>query len=220
MAVLMKKNITVIIAVLVIAASLGWIYWTQFRTPKAGDALHREIGRVMANETAKLLGGKGKIVIVVIDTPRAPEMKLQLEAFKQTLATNGTVKIKKEDVLDTKDQPKYRTGGGLSASRFLRIMKKAGDAGEDAVVSFVGSPHLSSEEIAQLSDKRPRFIAESMTTEKMQKLFDKDILQLAVVGRFEFPAPVRKPKTPHEWFENRYQIVTAQNAKFESVPGP
>ena len=32
-------------------------------------------------------------------------------------------------------------------------------------------------------------------------------------ARFEFPAPgTKKPRTPREWFDNRFQIVTATNA--------
>lgn len=208
-----KKIITALVSLLVIAGTWSWIYFGHIKSPKTVERLHREVGRVLANETAKLLNGKGEIVVVTIDSPRSPELKFQLETFEQTLATNGSIKINKTDFLETKDQPKYRTGGGLSANRFLRIMKKAEAGKAAAVVSLVGAPHLSDDEMAQLSDQRPKFIAESMTTDKLQPLLEKDILQLAIVGRFEFPAPVRKPKTPQQWFENRYQIVTGKAAQ-------
>ena len=208
-----KKSLIVILSLLAIGASIFWIY-KHYTAPDPSQVLHREMGRVMAEETSRLLNNKGDIEIIVIDTPRAPELKIQLRSFEENLAKLGEVKIGKKEVLDTKDQPKYRTGGGLSGSRFLRIMKK----GErfDAIVSFVGAPHLSEEEIAQVSAKRPKFIAESLSTEKLQPLLEARLVDLVIVGRFQFPAPVRTPKTPREWFEQRFQILRPEHAQLLS----
>ncbi len=205
-----KKQLTVAASLLAIGASMFWMY-QQYTEPNPSDFLHQEIGKVMAEETSRLLNHKGRIEVVAIDTPRAPELKIQLKSFEENLQKLGSVKIAKTEILDTKGQPKYRTGGGLSASRFLRILKK----GEryDAIVSFVGAPNLSDEECAQVGEKRPKFIAESLSVDNLGKLFQTNILDIAIVGRFQFPSPVIKPKTPRDSFNKRFQILNSANAK-------
>lgn len=103
-------------------------------------------------------------------------------------------------MLDTKDQPKYRTGGGLSSGRFVRTMQKKQRL--DAIVSFVCAPNLSESEYEELSKiKLPKFITESMATEKLPKLFEKKVLQVAIVPRYEFPSPIQSsPKNSHGFY--------------------
>ena len=82
----------------------------------------------------------------------------------------------------------------------------------DAIISFVGAPKLSDEEVAELT-KTPKFIAETRSPDHLPKLFDKQIIQIAVASRFVFPAPgPRKTKTAQQWFDKRYQIVAADSA--------
>ena len=60
---------------------------------------------------------------------------------------------------------------------------------------------------------------EAVTAAKLKKLFEKKVLQVAVVARYQFPAPVRtEPKTDRDWFEKRFQVVTAETAA--TLPGP
>ena len=124
-----------------------------------------------------------------------------MTAFHRRLKKLGEYDLKEYE-LDTKNQPKYGVGAGLSGRRFVRTVLK--NAKADAFVSFVGAPKLSDEEAAELK-KVPRFIAESRSPDHLPKLFEKKILQVAVVSRFSFPAPgPQKPKTPQEWFDKRF----------------
>lgn len=192
-----------------IAASGIWIYFTQFAQPSFNRPLHERVGEVMAEETAKLIHKKGQVVVVTMDTSKAPELKTQLQVFEQTLKKLGPISVKELPV-DTDDKPHYRTGAGLSARRFLRLIKKSANA--DAIVSFIGAPRMTEEELAQVA-QAPKFVAECRSPEKIQNLFRKNILQVAVVNRFEYPAPVKhNPKTPKQWFEKYYQVVTTENA--------
>ncbi|MEO7297794.1 MAG: hypothetical protein ABI042_04380 [Verrucomicrobiota bacterium] len=205
------KNIwSAIGCVAAICASAVWIYFTQFRPPQVNETLHRGIGEVMAEETKQLLGNKGRIIVVAINTPKTPELKVQLEAFKTALEKSA-IKIDDVLMLDTKDQPKYRTGGGFSSGRFVRTMQKHKNM--DALVSFVGAPHLSDSEYEELSKfTLPKFIAQSMATEKLPKLFEKKVLQVAIVPRYEFPSPISgNPKNSREWFLKRFQVMTEKN---------
>jgi hypothetical protein len=213
-----KQVVVAGVSILVIAASLGWICFTQFAEPKTGLVLHKGIGEVMAEETHKLLDRKGKVVVVAVDPGKAPELRTQLETFRETLAKLGGIVIKDTVFLDTENKPKYGTGRGLSARRFVRIAKKSADV--DGIVSFVGAPNLSESDFAELEKiGLPKFIAESGSAAKLKRLFDKKVLQVAIVGRYQFPAPNKNdPRNAREWFEKRFQIVTADSAG--SLPGP
>lgn len=205
-------------SVLTIIGSSLWFYFSQFAKPLHNEALHLGIGRAMAEETSKLLGHKGHIVIVAMETSKVPELKVQLAEFEKTLSQLGTVRVDRTFVLDTEDKPKYAIGAGLSARRFLRIVKKSEKA--NAIVSFVGVPSLSKDDLAQLNlEKMPKLIAEVRSAEKIKDLFEKKVIQVAIVSRFQFPSPgTRKPRTPGEWFTNRLQIVTA--ASLAALPEP
>ena len=98
------------------------------------------------------------------------------------------------------------------------VKKKGADV--DAIVSFVGAPNLSDADFTELEKtKLPKFVAECGSAAKLKKLFDKKVLQVAIVSRYQFPAPNRQdPKTAREWFEKRYQIVTGESAA--TLPGP
>jgi hypothetical protein len=201
-----KNRIVGAAAVGVIVGSCLWIYFTQFKTAKHNVALHRKVGEVLAQETAKAAGPKGHIVTIAIDTKDWPELKTQIDAFKEALKKLGQYELREYE-MDTKDQPKYGVGSGLSGRRYVRTVKKNSKA--DVFVSFVGAPKLSAEEIAELGNK-PKLIVEARSPDNLPGLFENKLAIAAVVSRFQFPAPPpEKPRSPEQWFVKRYQIVTA-----------
>jgi len=205
-----KNKLIASACLIVIAASVSWIYYREFKAPKHDVGLHRRVGEVMAEQTARLIGPKGNIVLITIPTRPEPELRTQLEAFRSTLKKLGDYNIKDHE-LDTKDQSKYGLGAGLSGRRFVRTVNNNPNA--NAIVSFVGAPKLSNDEVSELT-KMPKFIAETRSPDHLPKLFDKQLIQVAVACRFVFPAPgPRKIKTPQQWFDKRYQIVSADSAQ-------
>lgn len=201
-----KQRLTVAGSVALIVASCLWIYFTQVKVEKHDVALHRRVGEVMAEQASALIGKKGNIVFIDISPKDWPEMKTQIDAFKGALKKLGDYELREVE-LDTKDQPKYGVGTGLSGRRYVRIVKKNEKA--DLFVSFLGVPKLSSEEIAELA-KKPKLIAEARSADNLPKIFEQKLLNSAIVSRFQFPAPgPLKAKTADEIFNKRYQIVTA-----------
>jgi len=191
--------------VAIIACAL-YIYNFEFRSPAANKELHQAVGLALADETARVIGHHGNIVLVTVDARNSPELKLQLEAFEKDLKTIGGMSIKDKVVLDPGENPKFRPGSGLSAKRFLKIARKHPAA--DAIVSFVGAPELTEQDLAQVKTS-PKLIAEAHSPEKLVDLLTKKILVSAIVPRFEFPAPgPRKPQTSRQWFDHYFQILT------------
>src|SRR5262250_275544 len=96
-----KKNLlTAVAALIAITSSLGWIYYREFRAPKHNVALHRKVGEIIAEQTAKVVGPKGRLVLVTIPTGPEPELGTELDAFRQKLKKLGDYDVKVHE-LDT-----------------------------------------------------------------------------------------------------------------------
>jgi hypothetical protein len=210
------KNVLLVAgSLMAITGSTLWIYYREIKAPAYNVPLHERIGEIMAEQTAKVVGKKGKLVIITIPTSNEPELLTQLNAFRRKLKLLGKYDLKEHE-LDTKDQPKYGLGAGLSGRRFVRAVEN--NPAADAIVSFVGAPKLTDEQIAELQHP-PKFIAETKSPDHLPKLFEKNLVQVAVASRFIFPAPgPQNPKTPQDWFDKRYQIVAADSVR--DVPAP
>src|SRR5437899_4970479 len=79
------RKLTVAASLLAIVASGVWIYHYEFSSSDLNVPLHQAVGHVMADETARVAGRHGKIVVVSMDTRTAPELKVQLAAFEKDL---------------------------------------------------------------------------------------------------------------------------------------
>ncbi len=202
-----RQKITALCAVAAILASAAWIYYSQSGPSDVNLPLHESVGMMLAEEAFHAVGHSGKIVLVTMETRQAPELKIQMNAFQKHLKTLGGCTVADKVVLDPGENPKYRPGSGLSAKRFLKIARK--HKGVDAIVSFVGAPDLTTEDLKQLKSV-PKFIAETRSPEKLVGLLEQKILVSAIVPRFEFPAPgPRQPQTTRQWFDHYYQVVNA-----------
>jgi hypothetical protein len=209
-----KQKLIAAGAIVAILVSAAWMYWFQFGTSRQNVRLQRAVGEMMAAETSRVVGHAGKVVIVTVGGGAAPELKLQIDAFQKQLKLLGGITIKDTVVLDAADNPKYRPGAGLSAKHFLKIVRKHPTAA--AIVSFVGAPELTEQELAQMKTV-PRLIAETHSPEKLMNLLDKRVLLAAIVPRFEFPAPgPRKPETSRQWFDRYFQILSPETGLVKS----
>lgn len=200
-----KQVLTAVAAILVTVASAIWIWRTEFAVHADNVPLNQTIGRVLAEQTARVVGPTGKIALVLMDPGHSPELKVQVEAFQNALKQLGAIAIQDKVMLDPADNPKYRPGSGLSARKFLKIARK--HPGADAIVSFIGAPPMSDADLAELKPV-PKLIAETHSPEKLTNLFSQKILVAAIVPRFQFPAPgPKKPHTGQQWFDRYYQLV-------------
>ena len=210
-----KSWLRSVAALLTIASAAVWIYWHEFKAPQHDVELHRRVGEVMAEQTAMVVGKKGKIVVITIPTAGEPELKTQLDAFHGKLKELGNYFVREYE-MDTKDQDKYGVGTGLSGRRYVRTAKKNLDAA--AVVSFIGAPNMKDDDIAELQ-KVPKFIAQARSVDNLPKLFKKELISVAVAARFTFPAPGPiTPRSAQDRFDKRYQVVVATNVG--TIPKP
>lgn len=204
--------------ILAIVLSAAWIYHWESKPGDLNVPLHQSIGVMMAEETFHQVGREGKIVLVTMETRRAPELKIQMQAFQKRLKSLGGCTITDQVFLDPGDNPKYRPGSGLSAKRFLKIARK--HKGVDGIVSFVGAPEITPEDLKQLKSV-PKFIAEARSPERLVGLLEQKVLLAAVVPRYEFPAPgPRQPETSRQWFDHYYQVIHPDTVLPKDEPAP
>jgi hypothetical protein len=202
-------------ALIAIGVAALWIYWHEFKAPQHDVALHQRVGEIMAEQTARVAGKSGKIVLMTIPTTGEPELKTQLAAFNVKLKTLGNYQVREYE-MDTKDQDKYGVGTGLSGRRYVRTANKNLDA--DVMVSFIGAPSMKQEDFAAL-EKVPKLVAQARSVDHLPRLFASNLISVAVAARFTFPSPgLENPKTPQEKFIKRYQLVTADAVR--SIPVP
>ncbi len=68
-----RRDIFIAIAcILAIVGAGTFIYLTQFTTRTANEILHVGIGQAMAEETAKVLNGKGTVLVIDMESIKGP----------------------------------------------------------------------------------------------------------------------------------------------------
>ncbi len=197
-----------ILCLLITVGSGVWTWKHHFAAPPINKALHQGVGEALAQEVADALGGHGRLVLVTLPDSTSDIVATHAAAFRAALARRPELTLAKVETVDPENKPKYGPGSGLSASRLLRLAKKYPDA--DALVSLIGVPEMSPEELAALTNARPRLIACVRDVKKVAPLLAAGRLERAIVPRFQFPAPVEgEPRNPREWFDLQFQVVTA-----------
>ncbi|MBU6401901.1 MAG: hypothetical protein KGS61_16415 [Verrucomicrobia bacterium] len=195
-------------SVLVIAASASWLL-SYSSLPDGGLAFHERVGRILAEQTAQLLGNRGRVSVITLDPAQFPVFRAQLLGFRQALRSSRQLRLAHILILQPQGDAAYGLGRGLDNRDFLRALDQ--QPKPDAIVSLVGVPNLRSEQIRKLGPTRPFFIAEAKFGEHLRKLLDRQFVQVAVVPRFlPAAAGVRHlRKVPANHFDLYFQVLRA-----------
>jgi hypothetical protein len=203
------KAVVVVLALAATGASVFWI-WKQQQPPRPEDKYSQYVamGRVLAEETMRAIEHRPKKrVLIITGKTDDPIMGLQLDSLVATLKKNPEIEIKDTETVESEKKRGVGPGNGLSARRFVRIVEKNLKA--DAIVSLVGMPEPDDKDLKDLDVKVPRVIAFVSDRDRVEPLFAQKMLKIAVVHRFQFPSPVKEPKSPQEAFDKYFQVVRA-----------
>lgn len=202
-----KQRLLAAGSVLAILGSGVWLYFVLFRPAGTQSRAEELVGKVMAEETARLLGGAGAVVVITTDLERDALVKSQTQAFLKTLRKAGTISVAAVETLGAADLSRKGTQMGISPSAFLKVLGAHGEAA--AVVSFAGLPRLDESQLNKWSRKAPKFLAVSRTRRELFELLNHHVAQVVIVPRFKFPAPVvENPRSLREKFDLYFQVVT------------
>lgn len=237
-----KRGVVTTVSVVLIVISLVSIYFTQCSSPSAPKVditPYTVVGEVAAEETAKVLGNKGKVLIITADTGKlvgtmAKIIENQLKAFQDTIQKQGGITVagtEKVSSMMFSNLMMPMPGPGMPgapgektetpAEYFLNLVKKHPNTSVDAIVSLVGFPMLSDEEISSLGQNIPKFIVVMPPGPPMslKKLMEEQVIQCAITPRMTPPPPsTGTPTTPREKFNQSYEIVTPETEKAPANP--
>lgn len=209
---MLKKTIGPLLAILVIAGAVVSIYRGQSGGAQKFDLNpYRALGAGTAEETAKLLGNKGSVVVISPDTREIKNAAIdgQLDSFQKTLAKSGltlaaTVRFKLTPM------ERMATGGAVPREQFLQGLQGHPNVG--AVVLFCGFPPLASQDYDALKQSGAKVVVASGYVPGYRKLLEAQVIHLAVVPQFERPATTgNPPQSLRGWFEQEFLVLTAAN---------
>jgi len=203
-----KQLILIMVAALAIIGSVARLIITRSDGSSRGNPLpYGHLGTVVGEETVKLLGGKGSVVVVleVIEGVKNPNNDDQVKGFKAGLAKSKGVTLKevKELKRDMSNDPRF-----WPEEQAARIVSMG--AGADAVVLFVHFPStLPAKDIAALKDSKKAILAVTTQSPLLDSLIGAGAIRAAVAIRIP-PKPLPAGKeNPAQWFDRVYTVLKA-----------
>ena len=113
------------VAILAVSAAVVALYFAfAERSPKINLDTYEVLGTVTAEETAKLLGDKGVVLVMVRDTgaDKNPSVEAQLKAFQQELKKHSGLRVITEQVPVT-PMTMMATGGGVPPEQLFKALQ-------------------------------------------------------------------------------------------------
>jgi hypothetical protein len=206
-----KERIKQIAAGSVIAGAALAIYLElRIPTPPFQAEPHQALGQVAAEEALKLAPGQGRVVVFARDqkTFKSPAAAAQLAGFADALARAGR-KIAATNLLavDPLRIANVPPGG------FLERLQRGAEG--DVIVSFLGPPLLTDDQLRRLGQKRVNVVAvcsgDLPRQVDLRRLFEQKLLHAAIITRL---APLPKPvpgAAPRAWFDSLFQVILPGN---------
>jgi hypothetical protein len=203
----------VIVATLAIcAAAVGLYFVAGGRSQKINLDTYDVVGAVTAEETAKLLGDKGQVLILTRDLGpvKDPSLEAQLEAFQRTLKKQRGMSVVVEKI-QIPPMQMMALGGGVPPDRLFKAVQAHPSLG--AVVLFFGFPQLADPEIETLKKTGVKVVVVSSLRPGYKRLLERQALHLAIVPRPEPPPPgAPAARTVRERFDQDNIVLTPADA--------
>ncbi len=181
-------------------------------TPKIDLNPYEALGTVTAEETVKLLGAKGQVLVMARDAgaDKNPSVEAELKAFRQTLKKHAGISLVSERILAT-PMLMMATGGGVPPDQLFKALETHPKVG--ALVLFCSLPALTDAELESLKEASVKTIVVSAFHSRYRELLEDGVIHRAIVPRPEAPpADAPAPRTVRERFDQDYAIVTPANA--------
>ncbi|MBE0540098.1 MAG: sugar ABC transporter substrate-binding protein [Verrucomicrobia bacterium] len=207
-----KRTRDTIVAVVALGAAALAVYLAFGRTaPELELDTYEVLGAVTAEETAKLLNGNGRVLVMVRDTgpDKNPSVEAELKAFQQAMKQHSGVSVA-IDKIQVTPMLMMSTGGGVPPDQLFKALQT--HANPDAVVLFFGFPQLTDLQLEALKQTGVKTVVVSSFRPAYQRLLERKAIQLAIVPRPESPALTPgKTQTVRERFDQEYIVMRAAN---------
>ncbi len=194
------------------AAAIALYFGFRGRSQRLDLTTYSALGAVTAEETAKLLGNKGRVLLMVPDIgpERNPSVEAVVRTFQKVLKGQGAMTLVVERVPIT-PMLMLATSGGVPPDRLFQALETHADVGALVLLSRV--PPLTDGEVERLKNKPLKMVVVSSLYPDYQRLLDRQIIDLVILPRISPPEPtVASPRTLRERFDQDYTIVRAKAA--------
>ncbi len=203
----------VIVAMLAVgAAAVGVYFATGGRSQKFNLDTYDVVGAVTAEETAKLLGNKGQVLILTRDLGPVndPSMEAQLEAFQQTLKKHAGMSATVAKI-QIPPMQMMALGGGVPPDQLFKSLQTHPNLA--AVVLFLGFPQLADSELDKLKKTGIKFVVVSSLRPDYKRLLERQVIHLVIAPRSGIAPPEgRAPRTIRERFDQENVVFTPSDA--------
>ncbi len=201
-----KDRLLATLAIVAVAASIYFSFGT--RSQKINLSTYEILGTVTAEETAKLVGNQGRVLVMARDTGEdpIPSVVAELEAFGKTLKKHPGMSVVIEKVV-VPPMMMMATGGGVPPDQFLKALDV--HAPLAAVVLFFGFPQLSDSELDTLKQHNVKTVVVASFRPDFKRLLDQQAIHLAIVPRPDAPEPgTATSGSVRARFDQEFAIIT------------
>src|SRR5262245_46760029 len=174
-----QQSKRVLIAIVAVAAAATSVYMASVgRSPKVNLESYEVLGAVTAEETAKLLANKGRVLVMARGSGDVvnPSVEAELKAFSNSLKKHSSIETSIEKV-ELAPMQMMATGGGIPADVLFKTLdthpRLAG------LVLFLGFPPLADLEVEALRKFGVKIVVVSAFQPDVRRLLDLRAIHLA-----------------------------------------
>lgn len=197
----------VLLGVVVCVAAVSLFLGLGGRSPKIDLGVYEALGAITAEETAKLLQDKAKLILIARDTgpDKNPSLEAQIDAFRQVLKKYRRLSVTMERFIAS-PMTMMATGGGIPPDQFNQILEKHKDIG--AIVVFCPLPPLADSDVALLKSRKTKIVVASSFRPDYSGLMKQGVVEMVIAPKQEPPpSDAPQPRTLRELFDREFVIL-------------
>ncbi len=200
------KSLKIIGAVLVIVLALACLQRSTSPKPLDDEAMPPYgIGQVLAEQAAKAIGDKGRVALVCMSM-NSVGGRAELAGFQETLARHKRITLAVTNLFRSSET----AIGHLSFQQFAAVVNE--DSNADVIVSFLGVTSFTDAQMATLPNPAPKLVVMGWNPGDVQRGMKAGLVKGAVAIRRLTAMPSDHPKTPLQWFDRYYDLVTPESS--------
>jgi hypothetical protein len=207
------RNKEIAVATVAIAAAVISVYYALAgRSEKIDLDTYSVLGAVSAEESAKLAGNKGQVLIMIPDSgpSKNPSVEAEIKAFEKTINKQKGMTSAVEKV-EVSAMTMMATGGGVPVEQFFKALEK--HKGAAVLALFFGFPDLTGGDLDRFKQYRLKTLVVSSFRSTYKSLCDQGAIQIVISPRQDTPAAnPQSPKTVRERFDQDFSITPPEES--------
>lgn len=208
-----KRTKEILVAALALTAAVVSLYFAFGRSSSIINLGPYEVlGATTAEETAKLVGEKGQVLVIVRDTGvnQNPSVEAELKTFQQTLTKHPGLTAIMEKVTVT-PMLMMSTGGAVPPDQLFKALESHPNLG--GAVLFFAFPQLADAQLDAVKKFGAKIVVVSSPCAGYRRALERQAIQLVIAPRPDAPPPdAPAPRTLRERFDQEFLIITSAEA--------